>query len=168
MVRKRSNVAQTLRPSFPSSTLGSKESSKSEVTAWAVAAPLNFMKEFERANVWTGRTYQNVTVFCCMQSDSRPRPESCSRRATTCVNASCIDCFAGPASKLSAAKIIARTRWSISSLVICDDRRLAGAGSIRRHFAPNRARHLAAKDAISRQRRNFRTDVCLSATTDEA
>jgi hypothetical protein len=28
MARKRSNVAQTLRPSFPLSTLGSKESSK--------------------------------------------------------------------------------------------------------------------------------------------
>jgi hypothetical protein len=51
MVRKRSNVAQTLRPSFPLSTLGSKESSKLKVTAWAAATRLNFAKEFESTNV---------------------------------------------------------------------------------------------------------------------
>ena len=53
MARKRSNVAQTLRPSFPLSTLGSKESSKLKVTAWAAATRLNFAKEFDGANVWT-------------------------------------------------------------------------------------------------------------------
>jgi hypothetical protein len=70
MVRKRSNVAQTLRPSFLLSTLGSRESSRLKVTAWAAAARLNSAKEFEGANVWTGRTVQNVTAFCCMQSAS--------------------------------------------------------------------------------------------------
>ena len=52
------------------STLGSKEPSKLRVTAWAAATRLNLAKEFEGPNVWTGKTYQNVTAFCCMQSDS--------------------------------------------------------------------------------------------------
>src|ERR1700741_2358404 len=55
MVRKRSCVGQALRPSFPSNTLGSKESSKLKVTAWAPAARLNFAKEFEGANVPIGQ-----------------------------------------------------------------------------------------------------------------
>ena len=66
MVRKRSNVAQTLRPSFPLSTLGSKESSKLKVIAWAAGPRLNFAKEFEGANVSAGKTYQNLTaVLLC-------------------------------------------------------------------------------------------------------
>jgi hypothetical protein len=42
-----------------------------KVTAWAAATRLNFAKEFEGANVWTGKTYQNLTAFCCAERLSR-------------------------------------------------------------------------------------------------
>lgn len=88
----------------------------------------------------------------------RPRPADVGAApawARSCMNASCIDCLAPPASRLSTAAVSARTTSSTSSAVMPDrrrgDRAPARTAPVRRGDAPNSARHLAARDATSRK-----------------